>query len=206
MAAATPSRRSRDAQHAAVLSPAATPSGPGPAAQLPRQQVELLLVHLRKLVRAYKKRQQHVELLRTALQAKTDALSAQRIRLNEARLSSEGAQRDLRAAEEAISSLEFSRDNLIKRVDTLRDEVRRPFGAPPARCGGSIRSPGRAGGLVGEFCCCNSSESTWAAATATQGPSPSHYGVARHLRRPRLYDIAAAQIATGIGAFVSLLA
>lgn len=105
------------------MSPAAPSSGPGPAAALPRQQVELLLVHLRKLVRAYKKRQQHVELLRTALQAKTDALNAQRIRLNEARLSSEGAQRDLRAAEEAISSLEFSRDNLIKRVDTLRDEV-----------------------------------------------------------------------------------
>ena len=107
-----------------MMSPATPAGGPGPAAALPRQQVELLLVHLRKLVRAYKKRQQHVELLRTALQAKTDALNAQRIRLNEARLSSEGAQRDLRAAEEAISSLEFSRDNLIKRVDTLREEVR----------------------------------------------------------------------------------
>ncbi|KAA0162250.1 hypothetical protein FNF31_03292 [Cafeteria roenbergensis] len=95
--------------------------------------VELLLVHLRKLVRAYKKRQQHVELLRTALQAKTDALNAQRIRLNEARLSSEGAQRDLRAAEEAISSLEFSRDNLIKRVDTLREELRKSRRARSAR-------------------------------------------------------------------------
>jgi chromosome segregation ATPase len=93
-------------------------------AMVPKQQLQTLIVHMRRVVGAYKKRREHVVLLRSALQAKTDSFNAQRAKLEEARARAESAHRDLRAAEDAISSLEFSRHNLSKRVDTLREEVR----------------------------------------------------------------------------------
>lgn len=92
-------------------------------AVVPKQQLQALVVHLRRVVGAYKKRREHVVLLRSALQAKTDSFNAQRAKLEEARARAESAQRDLRAAEDAISSLEFSRHSLTKRVESLREEV-----------------------------------------------------------------------------------
>ena len=105
-----------------VGSPWVTSSASTPGA-LPRAQVAVLLGHLRNVIKAYKKRKEHVQLLRSALRSKTEAFESQSSQLRTARSAADAAQRDLRAAEEAISSLEFARDNLIKRIDVLRDDV-----------------------------------------------------------------------------------
>jgi chromosome segregation ATPase len=115
-------------------SPKATPRGPplgspwvassgSSSGALPKAQVAVLLGHLRSVIKAYKKRKEHVQLLRSALRAKTEALESHSSQLRTVRATADAAQRDLRAAEEAISSLEFARDNLVKRIEVLREDV-----------------------------------------------------------------------------------